>query len=281
MSGIDTSQSGGASFASGRQGGLMRLVSFLLLALIALASVVPFLFLVLASFRPTLKGGGPGTLWVQLLDQMPVLTYLGNSALVSLSTAALVLIVSSMAGYGFAKLGFPGRDKLFLLIIGAISVPMASTILPNYLNFAKIGAIGTYWGPIVMYSAGAVPFATVLMASYFRSIPDELVESAVVDGATYRQIYTAIMVRMAGPAFVTVGVLVFLGAWNDLLIGMLFLPDTSMRTISVGVAALQNARASDANILLTGSLVSAIPPVIAFMLCQKYLVTGLTAGMTK
>jgi ABC-type glycerol-3-phosphate transport system permease component len=268
------------SFSSGWQGGSARLVATLLLLLIALASLAPFLFLVAASFRPTINGG-PGSLWVQLTSQMPVLTYMLNSAMVSIGTAVLVLLVSSMAGYGFAKLGYAGRDTLFVLLIASISIPMATTILPNYLNFAKIGAINTLWGPILLYAAGATPFATVLMASYFRGIPDEIMESAVVDGANYRQIYTSIMVRMAGPAFVTVGVLVFLGAWNDLLIGMLFLPNIGMRTISVGVAALQNARASDANILLTGSLVSAIPPVIAFMLCQRYLVAGLTAGMIK
>ena len=98
------------SFASGWRGGSARLIASALLALLALASMAPFIFLVAASFQPTIQGG-PGSLWFQLGSQMPVLTYMLNSAIISLGTVVLVLVVASMAGYGFAKLRYPGRDK--------------------------------------------------------------------------------------------------------------------------------------------------------------------------
>ena len=141
--------------------------------------------------------------------------------------------------------------------------------------------MGTYWAPIVLYAAGSLPFATVLATSFFRALPDELVEGAVVDGASYPRVFRSIILPIAVPAIVTIGVLAFLGAWNDLLVGVLFLPDPDMRTISVGVAALQGVRVSNLELVLTGSLVSAIPPVTAFVVFQRYLVSGITAGITK
>ena len=250
--------------------------------IMALASLFPFAFLL---FRSLAVHGdmGPGGLWFVIFDRMPVLRYTLNSGIVSLGATLIVLIVSSMAGFAFAKLPFRFSGLIYTLIIAAISVPLATTILPNYLNMAKLGGIGTWWGPILMYAALSTPFSVVLMTSFYRSLPDELMESAVVDGASYWQIYQLIMLRMSGPALVTVGVLCFLGTWNDLLIGLLLLPDPAMRTISVGVATLQGVRATamDNDIILTGSLMSAIPPILAFILFQRHIVTGVTSGITK
>ncbi len=256
------------------------IVPFVVLALVAAASVAPFLYLVTISLLPNATGGF-GALWGQLFATVPVSTYLVNSAIVSGGATLIVLLVSCMAGYGFSKLRFFGSNAVLLAIIACISVPLATTIIPNYFNFARAGGVGTYWGPIAMYAAGATPFATVLMTNFFRGIPDELVESAVVDGATYWQIFTDIMARLATPALLTVGVLSFLGTWNDLLVGLLFLPDPDMRTISVGVAALQGVRTTNIEMILTGSLLSAIPPIITFLLFERYLVAGITAGISK
>jgi len=256
------------------------IVPFVVVALVAAASVAPFLYLVTISLLPSTTGGF-GALWGRLFSTVPVATYLVNSGIVSGGATLIVLIVSCMAGYGFSKLRFFGSNAVLLAIIACISVPLATTIIPNYFNFARAGGVGTFWGPIVMYAAGATPFATVLMSNFFRGIPDELVESAVMDGATYWQIFTAIMARLAMPALMTVGVLSFLDTWNDLLVGLLFLPDPEMRTISVGIAALQGVRSTNIEMILTGSLLSAIPPIIAFLLFEKYLVAGITAGISK
>jgi ABC-type glycerol-3-phosphate transport system permease component len=107
------------------------------------------------------------------------------------------------------------------------------------------------------------------------------VESAVVDGASYRQIFIWIMVPLAAPALATVSVLCFLGAWNDLLVSLLFMPDPGMRTISVGIATLQGVRSQSLDLILTGSLFSAIPPIIAFILFQRHLVSGIVSGISK
>ena len=101
--------------------------------------------------------GGVGALWMRLFQTIPVTTYLLNSALVSGSATVIVLIASCMAGYGFSKLRYPGSNGIFLAIIACISVPLATTIIPNYFNFARAGGVGAYWGPIVMYAGGRDP----------------------------------------------------------------------------------------------------------------------------
>ena len=259
-----------------------RLAALAALAVVAAMSLFPFGFLLIRSLAVH-RDMGVGGLWLVIFDRMPVLRYTLNSAIVSVGATAIVLVVSSMAGFAFAKLRFPFSGLVYAGVGAAIAVPLATVILPNYLNAAKLGGIGTFWAPMLIYAALATPLSVMLMTSFFRALPDELVESAVVDGASYWQIYHMIMLRMAGPALVTVGVLCFLGAWNDLLIGLLLLPDPAMRTISVGVATLQGVRANalDNDIILTGSLISAIPPIVAFVLFQRHIVTGITSGITK
>jgi ABC-type glycerol-3-phosphate transport system permease component len=144
-----------------------------------------------------------------------------------------------------------------------------------------VGGIGSYLGPILMYAAGSTPFSTVLMTNFFRALPDELIESAVIDGASYRQVFLMIMAPLAAPAMTTVAVLCFLGSWNDLLVALLWLPDPGQRTISVGIASLVGVRASNLDLILTGSLFSALPPVLAFIVFQRYLVSGIVSGIGK
>lgn len=253
---------------------------FLIVLAAALASLYPFGSLLITSILPPLNGSLFQS-WHDLFAQVPVGSYMLNSVIVAGGAMALVSVVSCMAGYGFSKLQFPGSVQIIAVIVAALSVPSATTIIPNYFNFARVGGIGAYWGPILMYAAGATPFSTILMTNFFRSLPDELVESAILDGATYRQVFVWVMLPLAAPALTTVAVLCFLGAWNDLLISLLMLPDPDMRTISVGVATLQGVRGNSLNLVLTGSLLSAVPPILAFIIFQRYLVSGLVSGMNK
>lgn len=247
---------------------------------IALISAIPFIYLVVLSLIPS-AGQAIGSLWVELFQSLPIARQSLNSLIVAGSTTVIVVVASSMAGFGFSKLVFRGSRLIFIGIIAMIAVPTATTILPNYINFSNLGGVGEYWGPIVMYSAGSLPFATILMTAFFASLPDELVESGLIDGASYAQSFLFLVLPLAVPAMVTVGILAFLGAWNDLLVGLLFLPDLDMRTISVGIGSLAGIRVSNAALILTGSLFSALPPVAAFLIFQRYLITGITAGVSK
>lgn len=255
-------------------------IGFAIVSLVALISAIPFIYLIIISVAPS-STGGVGSLWVELFQSLPIAQQSLNSLIVAGSTTVIVVATSSLAGFGFSKLAFRGSRLIFIAILALIAVPSATTILPNYINFSHLGGVGAYWGPIVMYSAGSVPFATIMMGAFFSSLPDELIESGLVDGATYAQTFLRIVLPLAVPAMVTVGILAFLGAWNDLLVGLLFLPDPAMRTISVGIGSLAGVRITNTALILVGSLFSAIPPVLAFLIFQRYLISGITAGVSK
>jgi ABC-type glycerol-3-phosphate transport system permease component len=278
MTAIAAEPAVGAPTTTALRGGMRA--AFFVALIASIASLYPFGSLILTSIRPPTNGTWFG-LWGELFTNIPVGGYMLNSAIVSGGAMVLVSIVSCMAGYGFAKLRFPGSNSILALVVAGLSVPQATTIIANYFNFAAVGGIGNYLGPILMYAAGATPFSTVLMTNFFRALPDELVESAIIDGASYRQVFLMIMAPLAAPALTTVAVLCFLGSWNDLLVALLWLPDPGQRTISVGIASLVGVRSSNLNLILTGSLFSALPPILAFIAFQRYLVSGIVSGIGK
>mgnify|MGYP003704837003 FL=1 len=132
-----------------------------------------------------------------------------------------------------------------------------------------------------MYAALGTPFSTFLMTSYFRGLPDDLVEASVIDGLSFPKIFWRIGIPLAVPAIVTVIVLQFIQVWDDLLVGLLFIQDPSYRTITVGLGALAAGRVVDIPVLLAGSLISALPAIAVYLIFQRQLVTGLTAGIGK
>jgi ABC-type glycerol-3-phosphate transport system permease component len=160
-------------------------------------------------------------------------------------------------------------------------IPVQSIIIPEFVNIANVGLINQYPGTILVYAALGIPFGTYLMTTYFRGVPNELVEASLMDGASYRQIFTGVMLPLAIPAIVTVAVLQFIQIWGDLLIGLLFLNQPEVRTITVGLATLQSARIIPVPMIMAGSIVSAVPAVLVYLFFQRQLIAGLTMGMGK
>ena len=187
---------------------------------------------------------------------------------------------STTAGFAFAKLRYRGSGLVFLLIIAAMMVPLQSIIIPEYVNLAKFNLTSNYTGAVLVYAALGAPFATFLMATYYRGISDELIEAAVMDGLSYERTFLRIALPLSLPAIATVTVLQFIQIWDDLLVGYLFLP-TNDRTITVGLAVLSSGRTTGIPPLMAGSLVSAIPAIIVYLIFQRYLIRGLTLGMGK
>jgi len=186
-----------------------------------------------------------------------------------------------MAGFAMAKLRSKASPIIFLGIVGAMLIPLQSIIIPAYINASKLNLLSGYWGAIFVYAALGTPFATFLMTSYFRGIPDDLVEAAVVDGLSYYGTFVRIALPLAVPAIITVIVLQFIQIWDDLLVGLLFIQEPAYRTITVGLGALSAGRVTDIPVLMAGSIVSAIPAVAVYLIFQRQLVNGLTAGIGK
>jgi ABC-type glycerol-3-phosphate transport system permease component len=264
---------------------LQRLAILAILLAVGVVMLFPFVYMVLVSFRSHdqyLSGQGFSLdSWAALFDQLPVVQQMVNSTIVTLSSVALIVVTSTMAGFAFAKLRFPLAPLLFVGILAGMMIPVQSIIIPEYVNIANVGLINQYPGPILVYAVLGIPFATYLMTTYFRGVPDEIIEASLVDGATYAQVFRTIMLPLAIPAVVTVAVLQFIQIWGDLLIGLLFLQYPEVRTITVGLATLQSARTIPVTLIMAGSILSLLPAVIVYLFFQRHLITGLTMGMGK
>lgn len=267
------------------KGRLSRAAVFLILVLVAIVMLFPFAYMTIASFQSKVQfqtgSGYSFDSWQGLFDAIPVIQQLINSSIVTLIAVSTILLVSSMAGFAFAKLGFPGNTALLLLMIAGMMVPLQSIIIPEFVNIAQVRLVNNFAGAVAVYVALGLPFATFLMTTYYRGVPSELIEASIIDGASYVKVFVRVMVPLAFPALVTVAVLQFIQIWDDLLIGLLFLQTPAVRTITVGLATLQSSRMVDVPVLMAGSLVSALPAIIVYLIFQRYLIAGLTLGMGK
>jgi multiple sugar transport system permease protein/raffinose/stachyose/melibiose transport system permease protein len=259
-------------------------VVFAIMIVVAVVMLYPFWYMVDNSFRNQaqfdLQAGHSLAGWSQLLQTLPIVRELISSTIVCVAAIAIILVVATTAGFAFAKLRYRGSGLLFLLIVAAMMVPLQSIIIPEYVNLAKFGLTSNYGGAILVYAALGAPFATFLMATYYRGISDELIEAAVMDGLSYERTFLQVALPLSLPAIATVTVLQFIQIWDDLLVGFLFLP-TNDRTITVGLAVLSSGRTTGIPPLMAGSLLSAIPAIIVYLIFQRYLIRGLTLGMGK
>jgi ABC-type glycerol-3-phosphate transport system permease component len=263
---------------------LTALVIFAVMIVVAIVMFYPFWYMGDNSFRSQAQfdrqSGHSLAGWTQLFQNLPVVRELASSTIVCVAAIAIILVVATTAGFAFAKLRYRGSGLLFLLIVAAMMVPLQSIIIPEYVNLAKFSLTNNYAGAVLVYSALGAPFATFLMATYYRGISDELIEAAVMDGLSYERTFLRIALPLSLPAIATVTVLQFIQIWDDLLVGYLFLP-TNDRTITVGLAVLSSGRTTGIPPLMAGSLLSAIPAIIVYLIFQRYLIRGLTLGMGK
>jgi ABC-type glycerol-3-phosphate transport system permease component len=262
-----------------------RLGIYLALCVITVVMLYPFWSMGIASFRSLtqfqLGRGFSFVSWRELFRTLPVGRELLNSALITVSAIALILVVSTTAGYALGTLRYRMSGLVFLVIASAMMVPMQSMIVPEYVNLARLGFINHYYGAILVYAALGAPFSTFLMTTYFRRLPEDVIEASLIDGLGYGKIFFRIMVPLALPAIVTVTVLQFIQIWDDLLVGLLFLQTPELRPITVGLATVPAQHLLNVPVLMAGSLISAAPAVLVYLVFQRYLISGLTMGMSR
>jgi multiple sugar transport system permease protein len=211
------------------------------------------------------------------------LTWLWNTAYYATCTAVGAALIATIAGYAFAKFQFPGRTLVFAIILGSIMVPSTALAIPTYLLLSKIGLVDT---PLAVILPSLVsPFGVFLMRLYAQqAVPDELLDAARVDGAGEMRIFWSVALRILVPGFVTVLLFSFVATWNNYFLPLLVLSDPTYYPLTLGLASW-NAQAS-ANggaqllftLVLTGSLISILPLIVAFLFLQRYWQGGLTLG---
>lgn len=272
-------------------------VSYALLTGYALVSLYPFLWMVSSALKSNQEVLANRSLIPQQVrldiiintwHQLGFWQYFVNSAIVSVATVLGVILIYSMAGYGFAKTNFWGREIFFTAFLGLLLVPGVTVLVPLVQLLKALGLIGseagklaTYTGLIMPIVNGAGPFAVFLFRNYFASLPDELHDAARVDGCGEWKIYSRIFLPLATPAIATVGILQFIGTWNAFMWPSIVLNNPEWFTLPLKLKDLDLQIVIQWNVRMAGSLITVIPVLIVFVLLQRYYIRGLTAGALK
>jgi multiple sugar transport system permease protein/raffinose/stachyose/melibiose transport system permease protein len=262
-----------------------RWALFIVMVAVAVVMLYPFWVMIVTSLKSEaqfLSGGGFSWLsWKNLSATIPVGQEVLSSTIVCSASILIILLVGLPAGFAFSKLRFRTSTAVFLVIVSAMMVPLQAILMPEFVNVTKLGLTGGYAGAVLVYAALGTPFSVFLFTTYFRGVPDELIEAGIVDGLGYVGVMWRLVVPMAIPAIATVTVLQFIQIWDDLLVGLLFIQNTSERPITVGLAVLAAGRTTSIPALMAGSLISALPAMLVYLGFQRYLVKGLTMGIDR
>lgn len=265
---------------SGRQvlGGVMlgdrSSFSILLLFLGVLIVLLPLLVPLYFSFT-NLEGGFTWANYEEAWSRGKFLLAFGNSTLVALAVTALQIITSSLASYALARLQFPGRKLLLLLIIATLIIPFQLLVIPIFLVLKWGGMINTYWALILPTAANG--FGIFLMRQYFQTIPIELEDAAALDGATPWQILWHVILPLARPALVTLFLFTFIAEWNDLFKPLVFTTRPELRTVQLALAELQEQFTNNWQLLMAGVAIATIPIVVLFIIGQRQFIRGIAA----
>jgi ABC-type glycerol-3-phosphate transport system permease component len=201
--------------------------------------------------------------------------FLRNTAFVSTMATLGVLFSSSVVAYAFGRLKFPGRDRLFLLLLSTMMLPGIVTMIPTYVLFAKIGWFNSFKPLTVPAFFGGGAFNIFLLRQFMMGIPKELDEAAVLDGASHWTIYSRIILPLSSAALATVGVLAFIYNWKDFMGPLLYLNDPDLQTNELGLSTYNALQASKWHLVMAGSVLVMIPIVVIFFVGQRYFVKGL------
>lgn len=274
------------------QRGLLVAGRVLLLALFLLGVVLPIYWMAVTSFKThaeiidaqnltyfphvfTLDNYG------QLFSMYDYGQMLKNSVIVSVATAVCITLLSILGGYAMARYQFKGKGAMLLFFLVTQMIPGILVIIPLYLIYAKMGLINTRLSLFIYYLIVNLPFCAITMRSFFERIPYTLEEAAYVDGCTKLQGLMRIILPVMFPGIVAVFVFAFIGAWNELIAGTIFISTSSMWTIPVGLKSLIGKYDVKWGVLMSGGVLALLPTAIMFAVMQRFVVEGLTAGAVK
>lgn len=216
-----------------------------------------------------------------LIERPEVRGYFLNSAIISIGTMIGVVIISTLAGYGFAKLRIPLKQVLFFSILLGLMIPHQSLLIPLFDIFQQFGLINTRIGLILIYTTFQLPLGVFLMRNSFESIPSAILEAARIDGASELHIWAQIAVPLALPGVVTVGILVFIFAWNEFLIALIFATTDALRTVPVGLEVLMGIYGTQWEMLSAVATLSFIPVILLFVASQRAFMRAVSSGAVK
>jgi multiple sugar transport system permease protein len=259
------------------------------LLLLTVLFVSPLVFMLTTSFKTNFEATQPtwipkdptteGYSFIFNATQTPVLRWFLNSLLAATGQTLLILATASMAAYALARMEFPGKRLLTGLIIATIFIPPIVLLIPNYVIVAELGWLDSLTAVVVPGAAGA--FGVFFLRQFFVSLPRELEEAALLDGASRWQIFTRVILPLSKPALATLALLSFLANWNDFLWPLYVLFSPERLTIQPGLSTLQSAYTTDYATILAGGAIASIPVLILFLISQRFVIEGIARGGLK
>jgi glucose/mannose transport system permease protein len=222
-----------------------------------------------------LSGGGFYEAWRRLYPN------LGNSLQLAIPATILSSILGAINGYIFAKWKFRGSNTLFAVLVFGLFIPYQSILIPLIQFLEVIKLYGTIWGLILVHVVYGLPICSLIFRNFFANIPDELIEAARIDGAGVVRAFLLVMLPLALPAFVVVGIFQFTNIWNDFLFGVTILPNPNAQPVKVALNNLSGSFSVDWNVVMAGAVIVALPTALIYILLGKFFVRGLLAGSVK
>jgi multiple sugar transport system permease protein len=269
--------------------GFIKKISFYALIVLFLATtIMPFAWMFITSVKvapntmiipPPPVGTFTALNYVTIFENADFLRNLINSAIVTFSLTGLSILINAMAAYAFAKLNFPGREKLFALLLLTMMVPGKVTMMPVFIILKSLNLLNSFVGLIFLGSASV--YAIFMLRQFMYDIPDELIESARIDGCGELRLFFSIILPLCKPVIATLAIINFIGAWNELLWPLIIMIDEKMYTLPVALANLNGRYGSDQGIMMAGAVIVVVPIIIIFLMVQKYYIRGITSGAVK
>lgn len=257
--------------------------------ILAVIAMIPFLWMISTSLKsrgalmsipiewipkdPTLNA------YVTVFTRFPFIKCIGNSLFISVSYTVITLLSSSMAAFAFAKLHFPRANTLLSIYLATMMIPTQVTMIPLFVIINRLGLIDTYLSVISPSFFRA--FAIFLLVQQMRTIPNDYMEAARIDGANIFQIYRRVILPLCKTSIATLSITTFMDSWNDYLWPLLMLTDNNKMTLPIALSTLNGQYNTEYNVLMAGSLISMIPIIIIYIFAQKYFKSGLMSGGIK
>lgn len=276
------------SHSAKAQDRVIRVIIYVLLIVMAALMLVPFLWMLSASFKMNKDVFAFPIEWipsnprvrnyVDIWTKIPLLTFIFNTAKLTIIVTLLQLFTSSFAAYAFAKLNFKGKKTLFLGYIATIAVPWQAYMVPQFMMMRSWGLNNTHLAIICLQAFSA--FGVFLMKQFYEGVPTELCEAARIDGLSEYGIWWRIMLPLSKPALSTLTIFTFVATWSDFLGPLIYLTKTELKTIQIGLRMFISQYSAEYGLIMAASVIALIPVLIVFLALQKYFVQGVaTAGL--
>ncbi len=276
----------------GRGAGIAeRATAYAVLTFLALAVLFPFYWMTVTSFKTEEQMRSVVSMfwpkpfaienYQQLLAKTDFAAWYGNSVFVAVASTLVATAVGTIGAYALARLKFLGRGFMASATLITYLVPPSILFIPLYKQMQGLGMANSLSGLIAAYPSFTVPFVTWLLMGYFESIPEELEEAAMIDGATRFGAFYRVVLPLSAPGVLAAGLYAFTQAWNEFLYALVFITDGRLRTLPVGLASFITGDVYGWGYLMSGAVLTTLPVIAAYIYLQKYMVEGLTAGSVK